>query len=263
MKKSILIFILCLLCGCARQATIPGAKNLADKDLSVIEYLASTFIHSVDGVPLPTNLNFKPQKSLKLTPGQHALIIRYADSRGSIRGEVRLVVTLQPGKRYWLAPTSATQTMKQGDLVGFAIEPMYSGAPRRATNTSDAGDSPVGTWKTVDDTTGKLKSIMQITETHGELQAKILQTLRSDDGPHPLCKKCDGPRKNQPIEGMIVMWGLRKKHEAWDGGHIVDPHNGKVYSVKLQTIEGGTKLVVHGYVGIPMNGRSQTWLREK
>jgi uncharacterized protein (DUF2147 family) len=126
-----------------------------------------------------------------------------------------------------------------------------------------ASDSPVGTWKQVDDVTGKVKSIIQISDNQGELQGKVLQVLISDDGPHPLCKKCDGDRKDQPIEGMTIMWGVHQDGDVWDGGKILDPKSGTVYKVKLSLDDGGQKLDVRGYVGFSLLGRSQTWIREQ
>lgn len=125
-----------------------------------------------------------------------------------------------------------------------------------------ASDTPVGTWKTIDDATGKPKSIVQITEQNGELQAKVLQVLQSEEGPHPLCVKCEGERKNKPVEGMTIMWGVTRDDDVWDGGKILDPHNGKTYKVKLTLTDGGQKLDVHGYIGFAMLGRSQVWERQ-
>ena len=125
-----------------------------------------------------------------------------------------------------------------------------------------ATDTPVGTWKTIDDATGKPKSIVQITEQNGELQGKVLQVLQSEEGPHPLCAKCDGERKDKPVEGMTIMWGVTRDDDVWDGGKILDPHNGKQYKVKLTLLDGGQKLDVHGYIGFAMLGRSQVWERQ-
>ncbi len=121
--------------------------------------------------------------------------------------------------------------------------------------------SPVGTWKTIDDNTGQAKSIVQITEHNGVLEGTILQVLKSDDGPHPLCKKCDGERHNKPIEGMNFMWGLTRDDDVWDGGRILDPKTGKVYKAKIEVIDGGRKLKVRGYIGFALLGRTQVWLR--
>lgn len=131
-----------------------------------------------------------------------------------------------------------------------------------------ANDTPVGTWKTIDDSTHQPKSIVQITDSNGQLQAKIVKLLNrtpeaiAKDGEHPLCKKCDGERKNQPIEGMTIMWGVSKDGDVWDGGKILDPKSGKVYKVKLTVTDGGQKLDVHGYIGFSLFGRSQVWERQ-
>jgi uncharacterized protein (DUF2147 family) len=42
---------------------------------------------------------------------------------------------------------------------------------------------------------------------------------------------------------------------------VVDPDNGTVYKLKLTPIEGGKKLEVRGFIGSPMFGRTQTWIR--
>ena len=57
--------------------------------------------------------------------------------------------------------------------------------------------------------------------------------------------------------------GLRKDGDAYDGGEILDPADGKVYKSKLTVRDGGRKLDVRGYVGVPMLGRSQVWLRQE
>ena len=125
-----------------------------------------------------------------------------------------------------------------------------------------ANDTPVGTWKTIDDATGQAKSLVQITEHNGELQGKVLQVLQSDEGPHPLCRKCEGERKNQPVEGMTILWGVTRDGDSWEGGRILDPHNGKTYKVKLRMLDNGQKLDVHGYIGFSLLGRSQVWERQ-
>lgn len=131
------------------------------------------------------------------------------------------------------------------------------GAPALAADLS-----PVGTWTTIDDATGKPKSVVQITEDNGKLQGKVLEVLQSEQGPHPTCTKCEGERKDQPIEGMTIMWDVVKDGDSWDGGRILDPKSGKVYKVKLTPTDNGQKLDVHGYVGFSLLGRSQVWERK-
>ena len=155
--------------------------------------------------------------------------------------------------------------MKQAVRLALAFGLLLGAGAVSAADTS----TPVGTWKQVDDVTGKVKSIIQISESNGELQAKVMQLLNRSpediarDGEHPKCVKCDGVRKDQPIEGMTIMWGVSKDGDVWDGGKILDPKNGKVYKVKLTLEDGGQKLDVHGYIGFALLGRSQTWQRQQ
>lgn len=132
-----------------------------------------------------------------------------------------------------------------------------------ATAAWAASDTPVGTWTQVDDATGKPKSIIEITQLPDRtLQGVVKQVLFSDQGTHPICDKCDGERHNKPVVGMAIMWGVKKDGDVWDGGRILDPHNGKVYKVKLSMEDNGRKLDVRGYIGWSLFGRTQTWIRK-
>lgn len=124
-------------------------------------------------------------------------------------------------------------------------------------------NTPVGTWKTIDDKTGDAKALVVITESGGKLEGKIVKVLKSDDGPNPTCKNCDGERKDKPVEGMTIIWGVSKDGDEWNGGQILDPKNGKTYKVKMTLEDGGRKLDVHGYIGFSLMGRSQIWQRQE
>lgn len=124
-----------------------------------------------------------------------------------------------------------------------------------------AQDTPVGTWRTIDDETGKPKSIVQITEHDGTLEGKVVQVLQSDQGTQPICKECEGERHNQPVVGMTIIWGMKRDGDSWEDGKILDPHNGKVYGCKMKMVDGGQGLKVRGFIGFSLFGRSQTWQR--
>ncbi|MFZ6876163.1 DUF2147 domain-containing protein [Undibacterium sp. Di27W] len=130
---------------------------------------------------------------------------------------------------------------------------------------AQAEESPVGLWKSIDDKSGKPKALIRITETAGELQGKIEKLFLEADvvDKNPKCDKCEGANKDQPIVGMTILSGLKKDGDEYTGGKILDPGNGKLYSSKLSIIENNKKLNVRGYIGAPMFGRTQTWLREQ
>ena len=124
--------------------------------------------------------------------------------------------------------------------------------------------SPVGVWKTIDDETGKPKSLVRITESNGELRGKIEKLFReAGEEQNPKCEKCEGSLKDQPIVGMTIITGMKKDGNEYNGGQILDPNNGKVYKSKMSLVEGGKKLDVRGYIGVPMLGRTQTWVRQE
>lgn len=120
--------------------------------------------------------------------------------------------------------------------------------------------SPVGKWKTIDDDTGKPKSIVEIWERDGKLYGKILSLFREpDEDQDPVCDKCEGFRKDKRVIGMTFMWGLSEDGDEWSGGKILDPDNGKIYRCYIEVQDGGKKLKVRGYIGVSLFGRTQYW----
>lgn len=116
-----------------------------------------------------------------------------------------------------------------------------------------------GKWKTIDDETGKAKSIVEIYETNGKLYGKITEILNPAKK-NSKCDKCDGADKGKPIEGLVIIKGLTKDGNEWTDGDILDPTKGKLYSCTLK-LEGKDKLKVRGYMGVSLLGRTQTWTR--
>jgi uncharacterized protein (DUF2147 family) len=123
--------------------------------------------------------------------------------------------------------------------------------------------SPVGLWKTIDDDTGKPKALIRITENNGELRGKIEKLFLDIGEKNPKCDKCEGVQKDQPIIGMTILSGMKQEGTEYGDGQILDPANGKVYKSRMSLADNGKKLNVRGYIGMPMLGRTQTWLREE
>jgi uncharacterized protein (DUF2147 family) len=119
----------------------------------------------------------------------------------------------------------------------------------------------LGKWKTIDDETGKEKAIVEIFEKQGKIFGKIIAILEEEHR-HRKCENCQGEDKNKPILGMSIIRGMKKNNAIYEGGNIIDPKNGKSYSCKI-SLDGKDKLIVRGYIGISLFGRSQTWVRQK
>lgn len=118
-----------------------------------------------------------------------------------------------------------------------------------------------GKWKTIDDETGKEKSIVEIYEQNGVLYGKITQLFREPgEEPDPVCDKCEDDRKGQKIKGMVIIRDMKLKDGYYQGGTIVDPKTGRVYKCELWLQAGNpNKLELRGYWGWFF--RTQTWVR--
>lgn len=127
--------------------------------------------------------------------------------------------------------------------------------------------SAAGVWKTIDDHSGKVKALIRISEANGEYKGKIERLFRGpDEEQNPKCDKCEDARKDQPLIGMTVLSGMKPDQQepgAYTGGQILDPENGKIYKSKMSLADDGKKLNVRGYIGLPLLGRTQTWVRSE
>lgn len=123
--------------------------------------------------------------------------------------------------------------------------------------------SPVGLWKTISDKDGTVQSEVRIIEKDGVVSAKIEKIFRATFKADDKCTECKDDRKDQLVIGLEIMRGLKKTDgkDVWEGGTIVDPDSGTVYKAKVTPIDGGKKLEMRGFVGAPMFGRTQTWVR--
>ncbi len=131
------------------------------------------------------------------------------------------------------------------------------------TGFAFAQATPVGLWKTIDDKTKTERALVRITEAGGVLTGRIEKLLAADARPDAKCDKCEDDRKDKPVVGMEIVRGVKKSDSEglWDGGTILDSVEGKIYKVRMQPADGGKKLEVRGYVGMPMLGRTQVWIR--
>ena len=124
-----------------------------------------------------------------------------------------------------------------------------------------AAPSPVGTWRTFDDADGKESGTVTIFEKDGTLYGNVA-SIADPAKAAAVCSQCTGDRKDKPILGLQIIRGLKPDGSEWDGGEIVDPKTGTTYRCLMRLQDGGQKLVVRGYVGISLVGRSQTWVRK-
>ncbi len=118
------------------------------------------------------------------------------------------------------------------------------------------GQSIVGKWKTIDDETGKAKSIVEIYKKGNQYYGKIVELLIKPES--NTCVKCKDDRKNKPLVGLEIIRNMELDDDEYEGGTIADPKTGKVYKCLIKPNDSD-KLDVRGYIGFSLIGRTQTW----
>lgn len=120
--------------------------------------------------------------------------------------------------------------------------------------------SIVGDWKTVDDKTGERRSVVTIYKgSDGLYYGKVSKLLMYQEL-HPRCEACEGEDKNAPVEGLVIIRGMKAEDGQLVGGKVLDPESGKFYYGKIYMKDG--KLVLRGSLDKRgFLGRNQTWVR--
>lgn len=152
-----------------------------------------------------------------------------------------------------------------GAAVGAASGTLAPAAHAQAQAQSPVdARSPVGLWRNVDDETKQPKALVRIAERDGVYYGRIEKILTEKTD--AVCDLCTDERKDQPVQGMQIIDGMRASSDEpglYEGGRILDPNNGKVYRSRMRVIDGGERLEVRGFIGAPLFGRTQTWVRER
>ena len=127
--------------------------------------------------------------------------------------------------------------------------------------SAQTSNSITGLWKTFDDETNQPAALVQINEKNGVFSGVITKLLDTSDP--STCEKCTDSRKGKPILNMEILSDLKKTGENYSGGQILDPDDGEIYKAEMKLKDHGAKLDLRAYIGIPLLGRTQTWIREK
>jgi uncharacterized protein (DUF2147 family) len=120
--------------------------------------------------------------------------------------------------------------------------------------------SPAGWWQPIDEKTGEPLGLIRIYEERGLFFGRIEPSSPTDDASRK-CSRCTDERRNQPVIGLVLIRNMRLQGDEYVGGDILDPDTGRIYGCKFRLVDGGTKLIMRGFIGLSLFGRSQTWQR--
>ncbi len=132
------------------------------------------------------------------------------------------------------------------------------------TVANEVNDSVVGYWQTMDPQTHKADSIIRIWKTrNAQYEGKIVKIfLENAHKTTDRCVKCEGNLHNTPILGLHIIWGFHQQGPGfYTDGQVLDPTKGSIYKCHMTLKNNGSVLDVHGYIGIPLFGRTATWYR--
>jgi uncharacterized protein (DUF2147 family) len=161
-----------------------------------------------------------------------------------------------------LHPKAAAQ---QHDERRFAVPPRLAALAALGVlltfNAAASLPSAAGVWRQVDES-GKSGALVTISEEGNVFVGRLTHLfLDPGDNPNPICDQCAGDKHNQPILGLKFIEGMKQSGMDYDGGTILDPETGKVYSAKMRLSPDGRELTVRGYLGLSIFGKSQIWVR--
>lgn len=124
------------------------------------------------------------------------------------------------------------------------------------------GPAVNGFWLATNDD-GSPSAWFYFTERDGVHEGRIVKTFRkANEAPAAeFCVHCPGDRKNAPILGLVIVTGMKKHGQKYDGGGILDPRDGTIYHANMEVSPDGRKLFLRGYVGLELFGQTQTWTR--
>lgn len=126
-------------------------------------------------------------------------------------------------------------------------------------STHGIAQNPIlGKWTTLDDSSGKPRSVVEIMEKGSDIFGRIIKLYPNpNEEPDPICDKCpeDDERFKKKVIGLEIIRNMRWSNQKLSEGNILDPESGKIYRC-LIWLEG-ENLMVRGYWG-PFY-RTQTW----
>lgn len=146
-------------------------------------------------------------------------------------------------------------------VIGLLAMPVHA-APQ-APQPPVAPQTASGFWEQYDDD-GKPQGWFLIYErSPGVYEGAIVKMFLKpgEDFAKMVCTKCEGEQKNQHSLGLVIIKGMKRNGREYEDGTILDPRDGQVWSARMELSPEGRRLMVRGYLGISLFGKSQIWNR--
>src|SRR5258708_28584094 len=127
---------------------------------------------------------------------------------------------------------------------------------------SAKADEPTASGLWEKSAAGKPVAWILIFEHGGTYQGAIAKRfLKPGDDAGAVCAKCVDDRRNEPLLGITFIRGMKRNGLKYEGGDILDPRDGKIYSANMAVNSDGQTLTLRGYMGISILGHDEVWNR--
>jgi uncharacterized protein (DUF2147 family) len=119
-----------------------------------------------------------------------------------------------------------------------------------------------GLWQKLDEETKK-PVIWFLFVDHGGVFEGYAAKLFSQPGedPNPVCSRCTDDRKGMPLLGLPMIREMKRVGLRYEGGTVLDPRDGKVYSAVMTLDPAKGILTLRGYLGFEFLGKNDVWYR--
>jgi uncharacterized protein (DUF2147 family) len=133
-----------------------------------------------------------------------------------------------------------------------------------ACTRPSAADSTTieGRWRIADDKTGGTRAVVEIRRDGAGALGRIVEFYpRPGEDGDPVCEDCPGEDRGRRIRGLVILRLEGRDDRGRWKGFVLDPEEGRRYHCVVTLADAGSRLDLHGYVGLPIFGRSERWSR--
>jgi Uncharacterized protein conserved in bacteria (DUF2147) len=118
-----------------------------------------------------------------------------------------------------------------------------------------------GLWQKLD-RDGKPISWFLFVDRGGVFEGRIAKLFpQPGEKPNPTCTSCTDDRKGAPILGLPFVRGMKRVGLEYEGGSVLDPRDGTIYSAVMKLDPAKQTLTLRGFVLLQIAGKNDVWHR--